>query len=174
MHPYNAIPPVESEVRLDGKLLPACIRPQLDDQDFSLGSFRPEQASLVYAHMGPYLSICISDMDFVSLLVNPEVALPKPFADGPRWSGEMWMVGGRAACDYPDEKRLFESLSIARARVEDATKISLKARLGPRRDVGEWSISMNLEMWFIVPDTEIDRFIIRPEANQLFRKLMVP
>ena len=172
MPTYIAIPAVESEVSLGGRIYHPCIRPQLDGQYLHLGNFRPEEDSLIYARSGPYISFCVRDVDFVSLLANSPATLPKPFTDGPRWFGEMWMVGGRTACDFPDERRWFENLSISWQRYSDSTKLSFKGLLGPRKDPGNWPPTMTLDMWFTVPDAELDRFILGAEANGLFRNLI--
>ena len=172
MSPKISIPPVESVVKLDGVPLQACIRPELDEECLALGSFRPEEDTLIYARTGPYVLIYIKDVDLVSILRPGEVTLPDPFTGSPRWFGDMWMVGGRAACDQPEERRSFETLSISTMRLGNSTRFSLQARLGPRRDRGAWPQSMLLDMWFIVPDREIDRFVLRAEANEMFRRFI--
>jgi hypothetical protein len=170
-YPVISISAVEAEVRLDGKLYPACIRPEHDGMHLALGSFRPEEDTLIYARTGPYVAICIRDLDLVDALAQAKTTLPKPAAGGLQWFGEFWMVGGRAACDLPDERRLFESLSIATTRLKHGTRIAFSALLGPRRDPGDWPDHLSLELWFVVPDHEIDRFLLGAEANQRFRDL---
>ena len=125
MPTHIAIPPVESEVSLDGRIYHPCIRPQLDGQYLHLGGFRPNEDTIIYARSGPYISLCVRDVDFVSLLTKSQVTLPKPCTDGPRWFGNIWMVGGRAACDFPDEKRWFENLDISWRRYSDSTRFEV-------------------------------------------------
>lgn len=168
-YPSVAIPPVEAAVVLGGTPYAACIRPQLDGNYLSLGSFRPDEDSLIYARLGPYMQLCIRDVDFVALLGRLDVQLPAPHSMDLRWFGDFWMVGGRAACDYPEERRSFESLHLSTARREEATRIRLRGILGARRDPGDWPEKLELDMWFVVPDHEVDRFVLGAEANQLFR-----
>jgi hypothetical protein len=170
--PLTAIPPVHAEVKLDGSSIPCCIRPELDERQLVLGNFRPEEESLIYARRGPYLTIYIKDVDFVSLLGRRTVTLPAPFTGNPRWFGYMWMVGGRAACDFPDEKRSFEQLTVSTSRSAASTTIAFQAKFGPRQDPGAWPRTMLLDMWFDVPDAEIDRFVVRPEARRIFKGLI--